>query len=124
VAILNLNPTQKEVDLEALMDLDQPAANASRAPSHTSSIAGASMVDSRTQTEQRRKLALDLDITEEAVAGKVDRNGQEGELWRGQATNRAAGPRSRTPTLTPVLSLHRHKCPLTALESEDGGHEN
>ena len=48
------------------------------------------MIDSRTQTEQQKKLALDLDITEETVAGKVDRKGQEGDLWRDQATNWAS----------------------------------
>ena len=116
---MDLNPTQKEVDLEALIDVDQLAAKAPRAPAHTSSIAGVSMVVSRTQPEQRRPLVLDLDTTEEAVAGKADGNGQERDLWRDQATNWAAGPRSRSPPLTPVLTPQRHKRPLTALESDE-----
>ena len=40
LAILDLHPTQEEVELEALIDADQPATKAPRTPAHTSSIAG------------------------------------------------------------------------------------
>jgi hypothetical protein len=79
LATKDLNLTQEEVDLNSLIDKDQSAAKAPREPAHKRGIAGASTVDFCTQTEQRGKLDLELDITEETAAGKVDRTGPEGE---------------------------------------------
>ena len=56
---------------------------------------------------------MEGDDTEEAVTGQANRT------WRDKATIGVARPRSRSPPLTPVLTSHRYKHPLTALESEE-----
>jgi hypothetical protein len=119
LATKDLNITQDEVDLESLTDEDQLAAKAPRAPAHMSGIAGANTDDSRKQTEQRPKSELELGITEETAAAKVNKSGQEGEPRRDQAANLAAGPRSRPPTLTPISTLQRHKRTWKELDIEE-----
>ena len=55
------------------------------------------------------------------MTGQANINGQRGEPWRDKATIGVARARSRSrsPPLTPVMTSHRYKRPLTALESEE-----
>ena len=62
---------------------------------------------------------MEEDATEKAVTGQANINGQRGNPWKNIATIGAARPRSRSPLLTPVMTSHRHKRPLTALESAE-----